>query len=265
MEALWHSNARGHCCSGGKFYCVSCCSLPCLCREPHLSKQPPSRGRTELPKPTVRWGTERGWGTCKGTHRPTARRRPSLPGSVPLSRWLRQPLCLHGWILASSYQPTKWWQRSDLSYYAGWCRGCVKSLYEEWWAGLGSGPAPAEKFNAGAAGCWVDCLQALVPGVLPLTQVFSKAPGPEIPAQAHFCLEPSVFTQGRCAAGLCGGAQRDASLPGRLWHEGSLPLLSLPLEMARCTPKVKPWGGHYLADCLLLCPMAVTKERSNFY
>lgn len=87
----------------------------------------------------------------------------------------------------------------------------------------------------GMLGAGFDCLQALGPGMLPLTKVFPKAPGPEIPAQAHFCLKPSDFTQGRYVAGLCWGAaksqQRETSFPCGLWHEGSLPLLNLHLAL----------------------------------
>lgn len=70
-----------------------------------------------------------------------------------------------------------------------------------------------EKFDVVGAG--FGCLRVLVPSMLPLTQVFLKAPGPKIPAEAQFCLKSSVFTQGRCAVGLCWGAvksqQRDIS------------------------------------------------------
>jgi len=97
------------------------------------------------------------------------------------------------------------------------------------------------------------CPQALVPGVLPLTQAFPEAAGSKIPAQAHFCLKPSVFTRGSCAA--------DTFSPCGLWLGGSLPLLSLPLaweQRTHGTSKAR-LGGR------LPCPMAVTKDRSNFY
>lgn len=208
-------------------YCVSDCSPPCLCKEPNLRPQPWS---AELPKPTVWLGTERGWEPAKAPATPwhTGVRAclgvyaAPLSPSAPLWAWLDFGLILSAWEVVTEVTP-------KLHCLVLWISHFIKS------DGLGCSLTLLLLWKMWCGRCWVLGLAACkcwYPACCLWHMFFLRH---QSLLEAQFGLESSVSTQGRCAMGLCWGPvksqQRDIPFSCRLWREGSLPLLNLPLAL----------------------------------